>query len=349
VTASSGRAARLVSPDGAARSADPGHSHPTAVGRPRLAVLITYYNEGPLLRECIESVADQPGAPDEILVYDDASSNPAERWIPRGAPVRILRGERNAGQGHGRNDLLLAASADYVHCHDADDLFAPEWAQAVREAIGAADVDVVLTEIRAIDAADGRTITESVLGLHRLYDDPDLVRFGLRGSLLVPSTTYRVALARRLGGYLTRDVLTQSEDFHFHVRLAAAAETYTFLTEPLITQRIRAGSSSSDRRACWTSAAAAVEMLSRELPRSYEQDLSDASARIAAQLYQLRVWDDADAASRQARKLGRPNFHDRPLHYRLLARALGQPVAERAGRVYRRLLPPAMRRVLGGS
>jgi glycosyltransferase involved in cell wall biosynthesis len=311
-------------------------------------VLITYYNEGPLLRECIESVAGQPGAPDEILVYDDASSDPAERWIPRGAPVRILRGAQNAGQAHGRNELLGAASADYVHCQDADDLFAPGWAGAVRNAIGAGDVDLVLTEIRSIDAADGRTTSDAVFGLRQLDADPDLVRFCLRGALLPSATTFRLALARALGGYRTRDVLPQSEDFHFHIRLAAAAETYTFLTEPLIIQRIRAGSSSSDRRSCWTSGAAAVEMLTPELRDHYAPDLSDASARFAALLYQMHVWDEADAASRQARKLGRPGFNDRPAHYRLLARALGQPVAERAGRVYRHLLPTALRRALHG-
>jgi len=41
---------------------------------PTISVLITYYNERELLTECLRSLAAQTQLPDEILIYDDAST-----------------------------------------------------------------------------------------------------------------------------------------------------------------------------------------------------------------------------------------------------------------------------------
>ncbi|MGH7198477.1 MAG: glycosyltransferase family 2 protein, partial [Candidatus Omnitrophota bacterium] len=41
-------------------------------------MLITYHNEGELLTECLDTLLSGPDTPDEILIYDDASGDPAE-------------------------------------------------------------------------------------------------------------------------------------------------------------------------------------------------------------------------------------------------------------------------------
>src|SRR5687767_10030401 len=88
---------------------------PVPSGGPAISVLITYFNEGPLLRECIESVGSQLAGSDEILVYDDASSARPDEFLPLDIPVTLIRGDRNAGPAHGRNVLLRAASSEFVH------------------------------------------------------------------------------------------------------------------------------------------------------------------------------------------------------------------------------------------
>jgi GT2 family glycosyltransferase len=316
----------------------------SGVSSPRtIAVLITYHNEGPLLRECIESVARQPSGPDEILVYDDASADPADRFVPHDAGVRIIRGAVNRGPAYGRNALIGATTCEFVHFHDADDLFAPTWARRVREALAGKEVDVVFTDL--ISVQDGATASASVMDLAEgLRADPDLVRFGLRGALLLPSSTSRRSLVMAIGGFRTREILPQSEDFDFHIRLAAAAgDRYAVVPESLVIQRLRSGSHSSDRRSVWTSAIAAIRLLADELPHRYRQDLSDAAARFASRLFALGEVADGRAAARFARDLGRPRFANRPAAYRLIARVLGQSAAERVGRAYRRLRPAPLR------
>ena len=116
------------------------------LSRVRIGVGLTYYNEGPLLTECLESLRQAEDRPDEILIYDDASRVPPEPYIPSDMPVRVIKGEVNRGPARGRNALLEACSCDYLHFHDSDDLFAPEWCREVRCLLERNPVDAVLTE-----------------------------------------------------------------------------------------------------------------------------------------------------------------------------------------------------------
>jgi hypothetical protein len=43
----------------------------------------------------------------------------------------------------------------------------------------------------------------------------DWVHFAINGSILIPSLTYKRELAIQLGGFLTKDVIKQSEDYSF--------------------------------------------------------------------------------------------------------------------------------------
>ena len=307
----------------------------------RLAVLVTYYNEGPLLRECLDSLLAQDGAPDEVIVYDDASSERPDAFLPVGARVRVIRAERNEGPAAGRNRLLREATSDYVHFQDADDLFHPDWCREVRAAIARDQPDIVLTEIMSV--RDGATVSARVLGVNELEGSADLVRFGLRGSLLVPSTTFRRTLGLEVGGFRPRDVLAQSEDFDFHIRLAAAARRFVVIDRPLIIQRLRAGSHSADMEACWTSAVHATELLADALPSRYRTDVADAAARFGSELYAIGSREHARKAFEVARRIGPARFRHRPRHYRVVARLLGAGAAEWLATAYRGAVPAFLR------
>ena len=60
--------------------------------KPSISVLVTCWNEKETLWECIDSVLKQTVRPDEIIVYDNASSAPADRCVSEGSPVKIIRG-----------------------------------------------------------------------------------------------------------------------------------------------------------------------------------------------------------------------------------------------------------------
>jgi len=307
---------------------------------PTISVLITYYNERELLTECLRSLAAQTQLPDEILIYDDASTYPAAEYVPSDIPAQVIRGDVNGGPARGRNMLLRAATAEYVHFHDADDLFEPTWCAQVGAALE--EIEVVFTEIRSF--ANGKLLSDRVLGLAQLQAEGDLLRFCIRGSMLVPAGTYRRGLLLELGGY--RETLWQCEDYDFHIRLAARGVHYRLIDTPLVIIRVRLEGRSSRQLEVWASALQALKLQAKELPTAYGKELAEMAAYVGSQLFKLGARHTASEAFQLAHSLGPPTYARQRRSYRLLASALGPEAAEWISLSYRRLLPEPLRRAL---
>ncbi len=312
--------------------------------RATLGVLITYHDERALLGECLESLRAQVGSPDEVLIYDDASEASAEDYVPRGFPAKVVRGAENRGPSYGRNVLLGMSQSEYVHFHDADDLFHPGWCQRVRRVVEETGSDAVFTEISSYVGES--LLSERVLGLDGLAAGEDLVRFCIRGSMLVPAGTYRRRAVLAIGGY--REALWQSEDFDFHVRLAASGIGHAVINDPLVRIRVRPAGRSHNRVEVWSSAVGAIRRLSAELPTQYRPDLADAAARVGSVLFRLGGHIKAREAFRLAAEIGPHSFNGQLGPYRRIAKAFGPEVAEWIGVVYRSLIPRQVREYLAG-
>lgn len=263
---------------------------------------------------------------------------PPEPFLPKGAPISVLHGERNLGPAVGRNVLLSQSRADFIHFHDADDLFEPNWCQAIRREIGKGDVDVVFTEISSYHGE--RLLAERVQGLRPFENADALVRFCLRGAILTSAGTYRASLVRALGGY--RECLWQSEDFDFHIRMAAREPSFRVLSDPLI-RRVAGEGRSREKLEVWGSALQALELLSKELPDSYLSEVSESAARISSILFKLGARRRAREGFRLALTLGQPSYESQQPLYRWMARRFGPWAAEWGGFLYRAVLPRQVR------
>ena len=310
--------------------------------KPTLGVLITYYNERDLLRECLDSLVAGRDRPDEVVIYDDASVYPPEEYIPAGMNVQVLRGEDNGGPARARNRLLERSGSDYIHFQDADDLFHPDWVTRVRARIQETNPEAVFTEISSY--RDGQKVCERVLKLSELSRGKDLVRFCLEGALLVPSGTYQRGKVLSIGGY--REALWQSEDFDFHIRLANSGLRYEIMDEPLIRTRLRSTSRSQDQKSVWTSTLQALELLSKELPTEYRLDLAEKAAIAGSMLYQIHEKGAARRAFSCALQWGPPRYRTQGRLYGWVAGCAGPEFAERLGHVYRKVLPESVRRFI---
>jgi glycosyltransferase involved in cell wall biosynthesis len=315
------------------------HQHHTS--KPSIGVLIPYFNERGLLTDCLNSLAAQSDPPDEVIIYDDASSEPPGKYIPAGFPARVLKGKENRGPAFGRNRLLETARSQYIHFHDADDWFHRAWCERLRKIIANDPVDAVFTGV-SWTAGSEPSFQGDVVGLGDFSEGTDLVQFCINHYVLSPVGTFLRERVLAIGGY--REALWQAEDYEFHMRLAASGITFKIFPEPLVCIRARPDSRSQKRIDVWSGALMGLELMAGELPATYCQDIAEALVDVGLQLYRLGEKTAARRAFKLARLCGTPHFHKTPWHFRTVARLFGPEFAEKVGQVYRRL-PAKMRRI----
>jgi glycosyltransferase involved in cell wall biosynthesis len=107
-----------------------------------VSVIIACYNAGSYLKEAVDSIyAVRPTLPFEILVVDDASTDPATKAalneIDGMAPeVRVFCQPENRGQSAARNLAISQSKYDYILPLDADDKLNSERPGYIETAIG---------------------------------------------------------------------------------------------------------------------------------------------------------------------------------------------------------------------
>ncbi|MFV5463111.1 glycosyltransferase family 2 protein [Acinetobacter towneri] len=97
---------------------------------PCISVILTHFNKGPLLKRTIDSLQPDLAELLEIIVVDDASTDPQwteyssylEQQYPK---VKIIRNLDNKGPANRLNQGANTAQGDYLFFMDADDVLAP--------------------------------------------------------------------------------------------------------------------------------------------------------------------------------------------------------------------------------
>jgi glycosyltransferase involved in cell wall biosynthesis len=93
--------------------------------RPIVTILIPVYNRAAMVADAVESCLAQTWRSTEILIVDDGSTDDLAGSLARfGAAVRVIR-QANGGVSRARNTGIRAASGDFVHFLDSDNLLLP--------------------------------------------------------------------------------------------------------------------------------------------------------------------------------------------------------------------------------
>ena len=107
-----------------------------------LSIVIPYYNMGPWIDECIQSIRASTYPSIEILLINDGSTDPASlrkleeigAGASDGPPIKIIY-QKNQGLAHTRNNGARAASGAWLAFLDADDKVFPEYYEKAIRAI----------------------------------------------------------------------------------------------------------------------------------------------------------------------------------------------------------------------
>lgn len=141
---------------------------------PTLALCIPAYNAAWCLPRLLNSAKKQHIQFDEILVYNDCSSDNTET-IAREYGATVINGRTNIGCSAGKNKLAQVAKTDWLFFIDADDelysdftLVAHQWMNEV------SPPDLVLMRYRTIEFSSGKILEEPK------YERIDLKRDALK-------------------------------------------------------------------------------------------------------------------------------------------------------------------------
>jgi len=186
--------------------------------RQRFALCIPARNAEGHLPRLLESVRRQTEPFDEVLLYDDASSD-RTGCIGRDFGATVVRTDTNTGPSEGKNVLARHTSCEWVHFHDADEALYPKFVERARAWLSRSDVDVVL-----FGTEDRDDLTDRML-LTRQWDDAALHEDAVRYCILHTVTNcgvYRREAFLAAGGFDVREETKYNEDQAMHLRLALA-------------------------------------------------------------------------------------------------------------------------------
>ncbi|MGC5017013.1 bifunctional glycosyltransferase/CDP-glycerol:glycerophosphate glycerophosphotransferase [Micromonospora sp. DT47] len=115
-----------------------------------ISVVVPAFRVQGYLRECLDSLLDQPFGDIEVIGVDDASPDASgdilDEYAARDPRVRPLRLTENVGLGPARNAGLDRAAGEYVWFVDGDDWLAPECLAEVADRLLATRPDVLVVD-----------------------------------------------------------------------------------------------------------------------------------------------------------------------------------------------------------
>lgn len=267
-----------------------------------LSLCIPAYNAAWCLPRLLAS-ATAPGMPfDEILVYDDASTDDTAA-VARAYGATVVRGETNRGCAAGKRALAAAATSDWLHFHDADDDLLPAFAPVARRWMARADApDVLLLGYEYRDRESDQLLAVFRYSDERLSADPvgyaietQLVNFGL----------YRRRRFLEAGGYDMDPAVLYNEDVAMHLRLALGGLSFRAEIEPVgIIYHVRSSMSSANRGRCAVAQYHVLRKASERVEPRHQAPLCERLWAVAGVAAAASEWDAARASVELAARLG---------------------------------------------
>ncbi|MFT3782014.1 MAG: glycosyltransferase family A protein [Nibricoccus sp.] len=267
-----------------------------------LALCIPAYNAAGFLGRLLKSARLQTVPFDEILVYDDASSdNTADLARQLGAVV--VRGEINKGCSHGKNVLAARSVCDWLHFHDADDALEPIFVESARRWMTKNNPpDVVFFSYHSVEDGTGRWLADRVFDGNALRTDP--IAYCLAEQINPFCGIYRREAFLRVGGWDEDLRVLQSEDQAGHLRMALAGLKFDADPAFTVTNFVRAGSmTTSNIPGAQRSTYHVLAKGAEATPRDYHEIIARRLWITAGFSAAYKDWENADRAAALARRI----------------------------------------------
>ena len=251
----------------------------------RVSVCIPVFNPGTFLASAIDSVLGQSFSDFELLIVDDASTQPVEATAARcnDARVRFEKNQHNLGLVGNWNRCLQVAQAEYVTIFHQDDLMRSDnLARKVRLLDEHGEIGFVYSNVDRINA------NGDLLGDYPIPQPQEDANFPgshlfemvarTGNPIACPTVMARTECYRKYGGFDAR--LPFATDLEMWLRLAAHCHV-GYVAEPLTSLRVHPG----QETARFSSTGRDYQDVLRALDIVFVEDLPPECAQYARAIY----------------------------------------------------------------
>lgn len=287
-----------------------------------LALCIPAYQAADYIPRLLISAREQTIPFDEILVYDDASSD-STAAVAEKYGARVLCGASNVGCSAAKNFLLHEAASEWIHFHDADDLLLPNFTTLAHLWITKlACPDVVLFDYLYIDNQSSDLIAQSDFLSDELEEDP--LRYAILHQINPFCGLYRKSRLLDVGGYDVDPEILYNEDVAFHCKLALNGLSFSCEKQiSIINYRMSESMSGSNQLKCLHSQVEVMRRLSHLVGQRYSNEIASKLWHTAQCLASLQDWHEVSTALTIASSLTTRIPRGQSILFKLLISLLG--------------------------
>jgi len=271
-----------------------------------IALCIPAYNAAWCLPRLLKSALNQAIPFDEILVYNDCSTdNTTEIALSFGA--KVLSGIVNKGCSFGKNELAKVSKSEWLHFHDADDELLPNFTTLSHKWINKQECpDVILFDYEYRD-----NYTHNRLGL-RKFDrhslEKDAVKYSIMEQINPFCGLYNKRAFLAAGGYDTDSKVLYNEDCAMHISLAINGLSFSCESEiSIINYYIKNSMSQNNAQKCAIARYHVLKKISASHGNQYAKEISDQIWTCISSLSVFQEWGYIKKALAISECLGYPS------------------------------------------
>ena len=260
-----------------------------------ISLCIPAYNAALTLPRLLISAHAQEIPFEEIIVYDDASTD-ATSLIAEEYGAVVIKCGNNVGCSVAKNKLLEASSQDWIHFHDADDLLLSNFTSLSHTWINKTSCpDVILFDYEYRDNETEALIATSDFSPDELEKDP--LRYAILNQINPFCGLYRRTKLMNIGGYDTDPLILYNEDVAFHCKLAASGLSFSAEKQvSIINYRMASSMSSNNQVRCLLAHVEVMTRLVKTVGDRYPLELKAKLWGAAGCLAAYSQWNDVKSA-----------------------------------------------------
>jgi len=199
--------------------------------RPRISICIPTFNRADLLRQTLQSVAQQTIKPYQVVVVDNCSNDGTDevgRYYKEKYGYTFIKNKKNLGMIGNWNKAIAHSKGEYVCLLHSDDLISPDWHETWLSTISQYKADFYTSAIAIINDKNVPLFTAHIFNSDQYMRQPLTMKLflGKLAPMIAPSgaSIYSRMALKKIGSF---DPIHKTEaDVPHFLKLASTYDVY---------------------------------------------------------------------------------------------------------------------------